>query len=394
MGTIFYNVKAIIDSKEVSLPFNLNSIYQIFPLEFAKKLEWLLIDNYWYGKRLVVKELLDAWDKDLKFLWNFVFEKVFEWYTKKQRWLTSEEIDPSILSRVPVLISRDDSYFQDEYQAIPSKWYTEMMNNIIKNANLEVKLNTDFKNLVWLDYDKLIYTWPIDEYFDYKFWKLPYRSLSFEFRKYNRIYFQSWPQINYPCNHDFTRIVEYKYYLKEQSNQTIVSYEYPQEYIQEKNEPYYPFINDESVKMYGVEATGMGIETTLHAASMAKGEVGVLHGSMMHVLQDKFGQITEPYSISAGLDYPGVGPEHSFFRDLGRATYHGVTDKEAIAAFQLLCQVEGIIPALESSHAIAYAIKLAKEMQPEESMIVCLSGRGDKDVDQIRTYLKGGSSHE
>ena len=157
---------------------------------------------------------------------------------------------------------------------------------------------------------------------------------------------------------------------------------------------FYPFINDESVKMYGVEATGMGIETTLHAASMAKGEVGVLHGSMMHVLQDKFGQITEPYSISAGLDYPGVGPEHSFFHDLGRATYHGVTDKEAIAAFQLLCQVEGIIPALESSHAIAYAIKLAKEMQPEESMIVCLSGRGDKDVDQIRTYLKGGSSHD
>lgn len=157
---------------------------------------------------------------------------------------------------------------------------------------------------------------------------------------------------------------------------------------------FYPFINDESVKMYGVEATGMGIETTLHAASMAKGEVGVLHGSMMHVLQDKFGQITEPYSISAGLDYPGVGPEHSFFRDLGRATYHGVTDKEAIAAFQLLCQVEGIIPALESSHAIAYAIKLAKEMQPEESMIVCLSGRGDKDVDQIRTYLKGGISHD
>ena len=246
----FYNVKAIIDSKEVSLPFNLNSIYQIFPPEFAKKLEWLLIDNYWYGKRLVVKELLDSWDKDLKFLWNFVFEKVFEWYTKKQWWLTSEEIDPSILSRVPVLISRDDSYFQDEYQAIPSKWYTEMMNNIIKSANLEIKLETDFKNLVWIDYDRLIYTWPIDEYFDYKFWKLPYRSLSFDFRKYNRGYFQSWPQINYPCNHDFTRIVEYKYYLKEQTNQTIVSYEYPQEYIQGENEPYYPIINDENIELY------------------------------------------------------------------------------------------------------------------------------------------------
>ncbi|MGX7418714.1 tryptophan synthase subunit beta [Carnobacterium gallinarum] len=152
---------------------------------------------------------------------------------------------------------------------------------------------------------------------------------------------------------------------------------------------FYPFINDETVKMYGVEAAGMGMETELHAASMGKGEVGVLHGSMMHVLQDKFGQIVEPYSISAGLDYPGIGPEHSFFRDLGRATYHGVTDKEAIEAFQLLSQIEGIIPALESSHAIAYAVKLAQKMQPDESMIVCLSGRGDKDVNQIRAYLQG-----
>lgn len=246
----FYNVKAIIDSKEVTLPFNLNSIYQVFSPELARELEWLLIDGYWYWKRLVIKELLDSWSEKLKFLWDYVFKKVFEWYTKKQRWLTSEEIDPSILSRVPILVSRDDSYFQDQYQAIPSKGYTEMMNNIIKSADLGIKLETDYKDLKWIEYDKVIYTWPIDEFFNYKFWRLPYRSLEFDFRKYNREYFQSWPQINYPCNHDFTRIVEYKYYLGEKPGSTIVSYEYPQGYIEWKNEPYYPIINDDNVELY------------------------------------------------------------------------------------------------------------------------------------------------
>lgn len=246
----FYNVKAIIDSREVSLPFNLNSIYQVFPAEFAKILEIWLIDNYWYWKRLTVKEMLESWDENMKFLWNFVSKKLFEWYTKKQWWLTSEEIDHSVLSRVPVLVSRDDSYFQDQYQAIPSKWYTEMMKNMVKSAKLKIKLNTDFKDLKWIDYDKLIFTWPIDEFFGYKFWKLPYRSLNINLRKYDREYFQSWPQINYPNNYDFTRIVEYKYYLKEKSIQTIVSYEYPIDCIQWKNEPYYPIINDENVELY------------------------------------------------------------------------------------------------------------------------------------------------
>ena len=194
--------------------------------------------------------MLDSWNENLRFLWNFVFEKIFEWYTKKQWGLNSDEIDLSILSRVPILISRDDSYFQDPYQAIPSKWYTGMMENIIKKSNLKIKLKTNFKDLKWIEYGKLIYTWPIDEFFDFKFWKLPYRSLKFDFRKYDMEYFQSWPQINYPCNHDFTRIVEYKYYLKEKSNQTIISYEYPKEYIVWENEPYYPIINDENIKLY------------------------------------------------------------------------------------------------------------------------------------------------
>ncbi|WP_430535546.1 tryptophan synthase subunit beta [Listeria rocourtiae] len=152
---------------------------------------------------------------------------------------------------------------------------------------------------------------------------------------------------------------------------------------------FYPFVNDVSVKMYGVEAAGSGLDTAFHAASLSKGEVGVLHGAMMHILQDDAGQIQEAYSISAGLDYPGIGPEHSFLRDEGRATYASVTDDEAVEAFQLLCRTEGIIPALESSHAISFAVELAGKMNPEESIVVCLSGRGDKDVDQIRARLKG-----
>ncbi|MBC1473775.1 tryptophan synthase subunit beta [Listeria grandensis] len=152
---------------------------------------------------------------------------------------------------------------------------------------------------------------------------------------------------------------------------------------------FYPFVNDTSVKMYGVEAAGSGLDTAFHAASLSKGEVGVLHGAMMHILQNDAGQIQEAYSISAGLDYPGIGPEHSFLRDAGRAEYTSVTDDEAVEAFQLLCRTEGIIPALESSHAISFAVKLAAQMNPDESIIVCLSGRGDKDVDQIRERLKG-----
>ncbi|EDO1144876.1 tryptophan synthase subunit beta [Listeria innocua] len=152
---------------------------------------------------------------------------------------------------------------------------------------------------------------------------------------------------------------------------------------------FYPFVDDSSVQMHGVEAAGHGLETEFHAATISKGEIGILHGAMMDVLQDENGQILEAFSISAGLDYPGIGPEHSFFRELGRAEYHSVTDDEAVEAFQLLCRTEGIIPALESSHAISYAVKLASQMRPDESMVVCLSGRGDKDVNQLKERLEG-----
>ena len=152
---------------------------------------------------------------------------------------------------------------------------------------------------------------------------------------------------------------------------------------------FYPFLQDDDVRLIGVEAAGQGLDTEFHAASLTKGKVGVLHGSKMYLLQDEFGQVIEAHSISAGLDYPGVGPEHSYLKDQNRVSYTSITDAEALDALQLLCRTEGIIPALESSHAVAYAVKLAKEMNKHETLVICLSGRGDKDVEAVQHYLGG-----
>ncbi|MCI1692960.1 tryptophan synthase subunit beta [Aneurinibacillus aneurinilyticus] len=146
---------------------------------------------------------------------------------------------------------------------------------------------------------------------------------------------------------------------------------------------FYPFLEDEDVSLIGAEAAGHGVNTNKHAATITKGTRGVLHGTMTYLLQDEFGQITEPHSISAGLDYPGVGPEHAYLHDSGRAAYHAVTDEEALDALRMLCREEGIIPALESAHAVAETIKLAPTLSPDKIIVVCLSGRGDKDVTQI-----------
>jgi tryptophan synthase beta chain len=146
---------------------------------------------------------------------------------------------------------------------------------------------------------------------------------------------------------------------------------------------FYPFIDDSSVRLIGVEAAGLGMQTDKHAASISAGRVGVLHGNKTYLLQDDDGQIQHAHSISAGLDYPGVGPEHALLNDLGRAEYVSVTDDEALAAFRMLTEMEGIIPALESAHAIAHLLKLAPELSPEQVILVCLSGRGDKDIHTV-----------
>ena len=146
---------------------------------------------------------------------------------------------------------------------------------------------------------------------------------------------------------------------------------------------FYPYIQHDNVRLIGVEAAGLGLDSGKHSASLSAGSPGVLHGNRTYLLQDDNGQITETHSISAGLDYPGVGPEHAYLKDIGRAEYVGITDDEALAAFHRLCRTEGIIPALESSHAVAYAMKLAATMRPDQHLLVNLSGRGDKDIGTV-----------
>ena len=144
------------------------------------------------------------------------------------------------------------------------------------------------------------------------------------------------------------------------------------------------FINEKKVEIYGVEAAGKGILTGKHASAISNNKIGIMHGMKTYIMQDEKGNISEAYSISAGLDYPGIGPEHAYLNSIKRVKYDSITDKEAVTVFKLLCRLEGIIPALESSHAIAYAMKIAKKYSKDDSIIVCLSGRGDKDIETIR----------
>ena len=146
---------------------------------------------------------------------------------------------------------------------------------------------------------------------------------------------------------------------------------------------FYPFIDDKDVKLIGVEGAGKGIATGKHASAMHNNTIGIMHGMKTYIMQDEKGNIKDAYSISAGLDYPGIGPEHAYLKSIGRVKYNSITDKEAVEAFKLLTSKEGIIPALESSHAIAYGIKIVKNYSKDECIIVNLSGRGDKDIETI-----------
>lgn len=149
---------------------------------------------------------------------------------------------------------------------------------------------------------------------------------------------------------------------------------------------FYDFIKEESVRLVGAEAAGKGVDTDKHAATMAKGTKGIFHGMKSYFLQNEEGQIDPVYSISAGLDYPGVGPEHAYLREIGRAEYVSITDEQAVRAFEYLSRLEGIIPAIESSHAVAAAMEIAPKMSQDETMVICLSGRGDKDIYQVARY--------
>ncbi len=254
-NTYMHKVIALIDGIETTIPFNINTLYDVFPKSLAKRLEEKLLNKFEYNTKVPILEFQKQDDNDLKFLADYIYEKVFLHYTAKQWGKNPDEIASAVTARVPVHVSKDDRYFQDKYQGIPLNGYTKMVENILNHPNIEVKLNTDFKefasdNQEELKNFRIFYTGSIDEFFDYKYGELPYRSVHFKFETHNREFYQSNAVVNYPCNYDFTRIHEYKYYLNDESDKTVIAKEYSEYFENGKNERYYPICNDDNKNLY------------------------------------------------------------------------------------------------------------------------------------------------
>ena len=248
-NTYMHKVVAIIDGIETTIPFNLCTLHDVFPKIITERIEKKLLHNFKYNAKISILELLKQEDEDLKFLADYVYKKVFLYYTMKQWGVKPDEIDKSVIARVPVHISCDTRYFQDKYQGIPINGYTDVIKKILNHPNIEVQLNKKFEDYNER-YDRLFYTGSIDEFFNYKFGELPYRSVNFKMEEYNKEHYQSNAVINYPCNYDFTRIHEYKYYLNDISDKTVIAKEYSENFERGKNERYYPIINDDNKKLY------------------------------------------------------------------------------------------------------------------------------------------------
>lgn len=248
-NTYMHRVVAVIDGIETKIPFNINTLYDVFPHTLAQRLEEKLLKTFEYNKKVPILEFQKQDDDDLKFLADYVYEKVFLHYTNKQWGNSPNEVDSAVTARVPVFIGCDDRYFQDKYQGIPTNGYTKVVERILRHPNISVKLNTEYKDMTQ-DFDRVFYTGPIDEYFNYKFGELPYRSVNFKLETHNHEYYQSNAVVNYPCNYDFTRIHEYKYYLNDKSPKTVIAKEYSEFFVNGKNERYYPIPKDENTALY------------------------------------------------------------------------------------------------------------------------------------------------
>lgn len=238
-----HKVLAVVEGKRVPVPFNLNSLYLVFPPRFAAKLENLLIREFGYGKRIPILRLLEHSRSDIRFLAKYVYDNVFLGYTLKQWGKPPEALDPSVTARVPVVISRDDRYFADRYQGIPKHGYSELFRRMLARKNIMVLLNTDYLDIRdEIQAKRIIYTGAIDEFFDYAHGALPYRSLHFEFVSVAQEWCQEVATINYPNDYDFTRVTEFKHLTGQESRRTALVYEYPGDYQRGKNEPYYPVL--------------------------------------------------------------------------------------------------------------------------------------------------------
>lgn len=250
-NTYIHRVVAIIDGNEIPIPFNFNSIRMAFSEKLAERIERKLLQNYKYGTKIPIKDFMIQNDPDLIFLSEYIYKNVFVHYSDKQWGPYSSSLDDAVTARVPVYLSKDDRYFQNTYQGIPLEGYTEMIRKMLDKPNIEVRLNTCFKDFDTSGYDLIFYTGPIDELMDYALGPLPYRSIHFELETYNEEHYQSVAVVNYPNDYDFTRIHEYKYYLEDVSDKTVIAKEYSEDFVPGKNERYYPVPSDESMGLYG-----------------------------------------------------------------------------------------------------------------------------------------------
>jgi UDP-galactopyranose mutase len=256
-----HKVLAFIDGQKVPVPFNLNTLYKLFPTSTAKKLEEKLLENFPFNSKIPILELKQSNDSDLIFLADFVYDKIFLNYTAKQWGMKPEDLDSAVTARVPVFIGKDDRYFNDTFQAIPKYGYTKLFENILDHKNIKIMLNTDSKEVLNIKNEKfylfgnefngkIIFTGQIDEFFDYRFGELPYRSVEMKFETLENDYFQEAATVNYPNNYTFTRITEFKHIHPVTSSKTTILKEYPQQHIQNKTTPYYPIFTEENQLKY------------------------------------------------------------------------------------------------------------------------------------------------
>ncbi|MGG4406335.1 UDP-galactopyranose mutase [Geobacillus stearothermophilus] len=261
-----HHVLGSIDGKKVPIPFNLNTLHELLPESLARPLEEKLVSKFGYNVKVPILKLRETDDKDLKFLADFVYEKVFLNYTTKQWGMKPEELDPTVTGRVPVYISRDNRYFQDAYQGMPKEGYTKIFEKLLSHSNIKLMLNTDYKEVIDIDVKNgkislfgqefkgiFVYTGKIDEFFNYEFGELPYRSLRFEFENIQKEFVQPVGTINYPNEYQFTRITEFKHLTGQEHSSTTIVKEYPQGYernVKGKDIPYYPIPKKENLELY------------------------------------------------------------------------------------------------------------------------------------------------
>jgi len=249
----YHRVLAVIEGKQVPVPFNLNSLHALFPSTRATQLEQLLLGKYPLGTRVPILSLREEATGELRILAEYVYKQLFWGYTVKQWGRGPDELDPSVTARVPLAVSRDNRYFLDTYQGLPKHGYTALFRRMVSHPNIKILLNTDYREIRdCVRPDRLIYTGSIDEYFDYMHGELPYRSLRFDFEHCRERLYQEVAQVNYPNEHTFTRITEFKHLTGQKVDGTTIAFEHPEAYIKGTNIPYYPIPHEENAAQYRI----------------------------------------------------------------------------------------------------------------------------------------------